>query len=183
MLSAPRPTLWGALFALYGRSEGSPAPSAHSFLGALLRAMHINCHNIVTTESTGRPATLSAASMGAAALPAAASAVRREGSVGRWPWQQNPSHPPPTTARRASQGSLLGVGDRYLATAAAVHGGCDSAACAGFSFPCGPAVWSGWLTPSPPGAYAAVLLVVLDTQTPCGWRMTVRSTFFTDGRW
>jgi len=48
-------------------------PSAHNILGALLRSLHIYIVIIIR---------LSAAFMGAAALPAAASAVRREGS---WP--------------------------------------------------------------------------------------------------
>ena len=48
-------------------------PSAHNTLGALLRSLHIYIVIIIR---------LSAAFMGAAALPAAASAVRREGS---WP--------------------------------------------------------------------------------------------------
>jgi len=51
-------------------------------------ALNNNGRNILTTWSTECPTTLSTASIGAAALAAGAPAVRREGPVRRWPWQQ-----------------------------------------------------------------------------------------------
>jgi len=88
LLSAPRALFLGAFYALNGRSEGARAPGARGLLGSLMGALNNNCQNILTTWSTECPTTLSAASIGAAALAAGAPAVRREGPARRWLWQQ-----------------------------------------------------------------------------------------------
>ena len=164
------------MFALYGRSEGPPAPTQRPQYSGRFAALYayMYCHNNKTVCSVyGR------SGPACSCLSGTAGRVRREVAMAA---KSFPSPPP----------RLQDVRDKDLYWASAIAtwpplqpciGGGDSAACACFSFPCGPAVWSGRLTPSPPRTYSAVLLVELDTQTPCGWWLTVRSTFFTDGRW